>query len=231
MREKREERQPVAEIVRKIIDGLPCVIDSMKMDIVNYSALAAAIEDEVIEQSHGRKVNIEAVKMGIVRYAEEIRRQSTVLENEVRDVLAKSVLELKNDVVLLTVRQQPIMSRFDEFAQNIKEGRFFQLTQGTETFTLTVDRKLLDDVITILDKGDIVRTIDAQSAITLISPEKIITTPGVVSYIADLLFRVGVNITQIISCHTDTILVVGRESALKAYGEIEKRILSLRKKE
>ncbi|RLE99359.1 MAG: hypothetical protein DRJ63_05670 [Thermoprotei archaeon] len=39
----------------------------------------------------------------------------------------------------------------------------------------------------------------------------------------------GVNITQFISCHTDTILIINRREALKAYTVLEKLILSARR--
>jgi len=71
--------------------------------------------------------------------------------------------------------------------------------------------------------------IEDQSAIVIISPKQIIDVPGVIAYITDLLSSNGVNITQIISCYTDTLLIVDREDALKAYQILENKILSLRK--
>lgn len=228
MREERERKPSVAEAVRKTIDDHPSILDCVKMDIVNYTALANLIQDEVASQVGGKRVSMEAIKMGIVRYGEEVRKFKALRETEVRDVLARSVLELKNDVALVTVKQQPLLGRLQEMISRAGEGRFFQLTQGTETFTLTVDRKILPEVLKAIEQEYVVRVIEDQSAITLISPAEIIITPGVIAYITELLSRSGINLTQIISCHTDTVLIIGRGDALKAYETLEKKILSLR---
>jgi aspartokinase len=223
-----EHRPSVAEAVRRTVDDHPSILDCVKMDIVNYTALANLIQEEVASQAGGKRVSIEAIKMGLVRYGEEVRKSMALRESEVRNVLAKSVLELKNDVVLITMKQQPLLGRFHEIFSKVGRGRFFQLTQGTETFTLTVDRKILSEVLGTIEQEYILRVMEDQSAITLISPAEIITTPGVVAYITEMLSRIGINLTQIISCHTDTILIVKREDALRAYEIIEKKILSLR---
>jgi len=52
---------------------------------------------------------------------------------------------------------------------------------------------------------------------------------GVVAYLTYLMAYSGeINITQIMSCYTDTIFVVDRINALKAYDLIEERIYFLR---
>ena len=80
-----------------------------------------------------------------------------------------------------------------------------------------------------MGENNVVLEIEDQSAIVIISPKQIIDVPGVIAYITDLLSSNGVNITQIISCYTDTLLIVDREDALKAYQILENKILSLRK--
>jgi len=230
MTEEEEQRPSVAEAVRRTIDNHPSILDCVKMDIVNYTALANLIQDDIALQVGGKRVSLEAVKMGIVRYGEEVRKSKALREMDVRAVLAKSVLELKNDVALVTVKQQPFLGRFQDILSRVGGGRLFQLTQGTDTFTLTVDRKILSDVLNVIEREYVVKVVDDQSAITLISPVEIITTPGVIAYITELLSRSGINLTQITSCHTDTVLIINREDALRAYGILEKKILSLRGK-
>ena len=71
--------------------------------------------------------------------------------------------------------------------------------------------------------------IKGQSAVVIVSPREIITTPGFVAYITSLLARHQINITQIESCHTDTVLILDQENALRAF-QILEEALTLAKK-
>ncbi|WP_042701186.1 ACT domain-containing protein, partial [Thermococcus sp. PK] len=76
---------------------------------------------------------------------------------------------------------------------------------------------------------EIVELIEEQTAIILISPEEIIETPGIMAVMTSTLSSNGVNITQVISCHKDTIFVLDRKNAPKAYQILEDIILKMRR--
>jgi len=91
------------------------------------------------------------------------------------------------------------------------------------------EKRIERDLISVIGEHNVSNIIRDQSAIILLSPEEIITTPGVIAYVTWLLSKEGVNITQIISCHLDTIFVISQEQALKAYEILEDAINKLRK--
>jgi len=217
----------IAEIVRRIVLLHPHILDCIRLGIINYSALALRIKNEV-EFMLNRKVNVDAIKMALIRFGEELKGELKVLENKVRDVVASSVLELKSDIVVLTVRMDALINRIGDVMKFIGRARFFQLTEGLRTFTLIFDERLVNEVIEVIGEENIEVYIDSQCALILISPRSVIEVPGVIAYITSLLARRGINITQIISCHEDTILIVNREDAAEAYRILEDTILSLR---
>jgi len=218
----------VAEAVRRIILMHPALLDAIKMNVINYSALAERIYPEVLEATGRNRISLEAIKMALIRFSEDIKRKHKILEKMIKDVISESVLELKSDIIVLTTKQETLMDKLDKLMENVVRARFFQLTQGLRTFTLIFDKRVLGKILKTIGEENIEILIDNQSAIILVSPKTVIEVPGVIAYITSLLARRGINITQIISCHEDTILIVDREDASKAFSLIEDIIFKLR---
>ncbi|MEM1511894.1 MAG: ACT domain-containing protein [Candidatus Jordarchaeales archaeon] len=204
-------------------------MDCLKQGVVNFSALAESIKDQVAALCGRKSVNVDSIKMALMRYAEELRRKRQTVEQQISKILERSILELKNDVAVLTISYSSFPIYIDKIVKLVESSRFLQVTQGTSAFTVVTDLKTKSKIIELLDKKSIIEILEDQSAIIIISPPQIIEVPGVISYITDLLAGNNVNITQIISCYTDTILIVKRSESLRAYKILEDRILLLRK--
>lgn len=219
----------IAEAARLIVSGKPSIMDGLRQGVINFSALAEMIKEQVMEIVDKNRVNVDSIKMALMRYADELKSRRQFLEEQIAEVTASSILELKNDVAILTINQKSFLIRFDQIFKSLDSFRFLQLTQGTETFTVVTDLQSKEKIVEVVGEKNIVLEIEDQSAIVIISPKQIIDVPGVIAYITDLLSTNGINITQIISCYTDTLLIVERNDALKAYQTLENKILSLRK--
>lgn len=219
----------IAEAARLIVSGKPSIMDGLRQGVINFSALAEMIKEQVMEMVDKNRVNVDSIKMALMRYADELKSRRQFLEEQIAEVTASSILELKNDVAILTINQKSFLIRFDQIFKSLDSFRFLQLTQGTETFTVVTDLQSKEKIVEVVGEKNIVLEIEDQSAIVIISPKQIIDVPGVIAYITDLLSTNGINITQIISCYTDTLLIVERNDALKAYQTLENKILSLRK--
>ncbi|MEM2133238.1 MAG: ACT domain-containing protein [Candidatus Jordarchaeaceae archaeon] len=228
-REVKQEPISIAEAARLIVGSRPSIVDGLRQGVINFSALAEMIKDQVMEIVGRQSVNVDSIKMALMRYAEELKSKKKLLEEQITEVIAKSILELKNDVAVLTVDQKNFIVRFDQIFKSLNSFRFLQLTQGNETFTVVTDLQSKEKIVEVVGQKSIILEIEDQSVIVIISPHQIIEVPGVIAYITDLLSTNGVNITQIISCYTDTLLIVDRKDALRAYQILENKILSLRK--
>jgi hypothetical protein len=228
-RNGKQESISIAEAARLIVSGKPSIVDGLRQGVINFSALADMIKEQVMEMVGKESVNVDSIKMALMRYAEELKSKKQLLEEQIAEVTAKSILELKNDVAVLTINQKVFIVRIDQIFKSLNSFRFLQLTQGTETFTVVTDLQSKDKIVEVVGENNIVLKIENQSAIVIISPRQIMEVPGVIAYITDLLSTNGINITQIISCYTDTLLIVDREDALRTYQILENKILSLRK--
>ncbi|MDD1778945.1 MAG: ACT domain-containing protein [Candidatus Helarchaeota archaeon] len=218
----------VAEATRRVIQIHPSLIDAIKQGVINFSALAELIRDRVLRLANRKSVQIEAIKMALMRYAEELKESRKLIEENISAILAKSVLELKNDVTVFTVHQFALLNKLDKLTKFMEGSRFFQLIQGTKTFTIAAHQNLLPSLIELIEEKNILTTNKDQSALILISPPEIIEVPGLVAYVTDLFATHNINITQFMSCHLDTIFIIKREDSVNAYKILEERIMLFR---
>lgn len=218
----------VAEATRRVIQIHPSLIDGIKQGVINFSALAELIRGRVLRLANRKSVQIEAIKMALMRYAEELKESRKLIEENISAILAQSVLELKNDVIVFTIHQFALLNKLDKLTKYMEGSRFFQLIQGTKTFTIAAHQNLLPSLIELVEEKNIIATNKDQSALILISPPEIIEVPGLVAYVTDLFATHNINITQFMSCHLDTIFIVKREDSVNAYQLLEERIMLFR---
>lgn len=223
-------RKSISKIVEEVLKNHPSVLDCLNLGVINYTALARSFLSEV-EKTLGGKATLESVKISLIRLSKSNSVKNVSYELKIKKVLAHSVLRIESDVVVLDVDKYAVVSRINELLSKVLNARFFQLTQSTKTWTLVVSREHIDVVKEVIGKHSIINKVEDQSAIILISPKDIIVTPGVIAYITTLLFREGINITQLISCYTDTIFILDKETALKAYKVLDSVIQSFRNAE
>lgn len=222
-----EEKVSVAKIVKEIILSRPAIKECLILDVINYSALARVILKEL--EKENIKTSTGAVKMALIRIGEDLKKERAFFEKKIKNVVAKTVIELQSDLTVITAERRAVLNNLEQLFKVMENARFFQLTQGVETFTLVLSSEEKEKVLEIIQPKAIVDLIEEQTAIVLISPEEIIETPGIIAIMTSTLSSSGVNITQIISCHKDTIFVLNRRDAPKAYQILEDMILKMRK--
>ncbi len=219
-------KMSVAKAVRDAVLSHPAIRECLILDVINYSALARIILKEL--EKKNIKTSTGAVKMALIRIGEELKKERAFFEKRIKNVVAKTVIELQSDLTVITVKKRTVLDKIGGLSKIMENARFFQLTQGVETFTFVISSEEKDRIISTLGREDIVDLIEQQTAIVLISPEEIIETPGFVAFVTSALSSSGINITQVISCHKDTIFVVDRKVAPKTYRILEELILEMR---
>ena len=217
-----------AEAVRKYVMSRPFLRECIEEGVINYSALARLIADEL--RKAGVNTSVGAVKMTLIRIREDLLRVKESLDERVRKVIASSVIELQTDLVVVNAFRNAVISKLASIIDVVGNARFFQLTQGAVSLTLIVARETLSDLMRVIGEDNVIEVLEDQTAIVMISPEEITRTSGVIAYISSALANNGVNITQIISCYRETVIVCDREDASKAYSILEDLITSAKEK-
>jgi aspartokinase len=187
----------VARLVREAIQMRPSLLDALKLGIVNYSALARMLQEEIGEGS------TEAVKAAVIRIAEDLSKDRRLQEEEVRSILKESKVRLQDKIAVLI---SPIKLDIP----------YLVTAYLTDSYVYIVDQTTLSKN---LDKQ--VQVMSNLVALVLLSPDRVETTPGFVAFVTQLLGGHDINIIEFISCFTNTIIVLDSKDALKAFSLLQ----------
>lgn len=187
----------VAQLVREAIQMRPSLLDALNMKIVNYSALARMLQDEIGEGS------IEAVKAAIIRVAEDISSERGLQEERVQSILKESKVRLQDKIAVL----------ISPAKLNVP---YLVTAYLTDSYVYVVDQTGL--------KGELPKNVQVTSnlvALILLSPPRVETTPGFVAFVTQLLSSRNINIIEFISCSTNTVIILDSKDALRAFSLLQ----------
>jgi hypothetical protein len=187
----------VARRVREAIQMRPSLLDALKMGIVNYSALARMLQEEIGEGS------TEAVKAAVIRIAEDLSKERGLQEEEVRSILKESKVRLQDKIAVLI---SPIKLDIPCLIA----------ASLTDSFVYIVDQTMRGK-----EMPKQVQVMSNLVALILLSPDRVETTPGFVAFITQLMGGHDINIIEFISCFTNTIIVLDTKDALKAFSLLQ----------
>ena len=204
----------VPEAVREIITKNRSIYDCMKMDVINYTALAVKIQPDV-ERQIGNSVNLNTIVVAIKRYADsfaekdEIKAES-ILKNA-RLSLTDGILDVKFSIN--EIKADEAASLMNKFSELNSDYEFFRLADSFRVLTedLVDVRRLFES---FPHEKDLFSTGLAKIKIR-ISKEQ--NRSDVVSYVAELLHSSGIEIENAFFSQDDIILVLNEKDASKAY--------------
>ena len=200
--------EQTVEYIKEHVDIKHC----LKKGIINYSSLARLIAKELaIEKISSR----EAILMATRRYQEKLKEEANV-EKEIKSLLAKSEIEIKNKIEVFIVEKNINLSDIDEIQKEVKKtSDTFYLLEGSNNYTIIIPEKCSKLVLKKF-KNKIIRRNEGLALIGLKSPEDIEDIPGIVHYLTSFFYENGVNITEVMSFWTDTLLTIKKEDVNKA---------------
>jgi hypothetical protein len=187
----------VAQLVRDTIQTRPSLLDALNMKIVNYSALARILQNELGEGS------LEAVKAAIIRVADEISTDRSLREEAVRGILKTSRVRLQDKIGV-------VISPISLDIPHIVTAHL------TDQYVYIVDQTIIKDPL-----PEQVQFQKNLVALILLSPEVVEETPGFVAFVTQLLASRNINIVEFISCSTNTIIILDGTQALQAFSLLQ----------
>ncbi len=218
------ESESLANLVRRLIDADPDLRRCLELGIVNYSEVARRLK-KAVEEVLEREVSVEAVKAAVVRYARRLREEGGGSEVKgLLKVLAASSLELRTDIVVATVRLTALPRLAAQVGEAMNSSRLLLLLQATNTVTVIGDREAVEKVIGVLEEDEVIEVQEGQAVIVVRSPREVVDTPGFMAYVTGLLASNGINISQVESVYTDTVIVLEHRDALRAFTLLDQAI-------
>ena len=204
----------VPEVIREIITQNRSIYDCMKMDVINYTALAVKIQS-VVERHLGTSVNLNTIVVAIKRYSDSFEQKE--------DVKNESVL--KNARLSLTDGILDIKFSADDFgAEDVASlmSKFSEINPDYEFFRLANSfRVLTEDLAGIRELfGSFGNT--ENKFITGLAKIKILIPPeqnrnDIASYVAEVLHSNGIEPANAFFSQDNITIVLNEKDASRAY--------------
>ncbi|MFB5624701.1 MAG: ACT domain-containing protein [Nitrosopumilus sp.] len=212
----------VPEIVRETITRNRSIFDCLKMDLINYTALAVKIQPEV-ERTLGNPVNLNTIVVAIKRFADSLESKEEVEEQSVlknaRLALTDGIIDIKFSIKdSQNIDPLTILDKFSKITTN------YDFFRSSDTFRfLTEDLADIREIFdTIPNRENIFSTGLAKIRIS-IPPNQ--NKSDVVSYVAEVLHDNGIELVNAFFSQDNIILILNEKDSSKAYDVLHSAIL------
>lgn len=183
----------VSENVRLYVKGKPYLQEALERGVVNYSALARTICEEIGIES------FDAAKAALMRLGRRFAKERRNAEQRMLKVVRASRLEMRDRIAVIISGSKidvPIIAS----------------AKSTSGYTYIIDERDADNV----KNRNLLKVQAGLSMITIISQESLEDTPGVIAYFLSSLAAENINVVEFVSCYRDTLLVFKDADVTKA---------------
>ena len=212
----------IPEVVREIITRNRSVYDCMKMDLINYTALAVKIQPE-IERILGNSVNLNTVVVAIKRFAdsfeikEEVKEES-VLKNA-RLALTDGIMDIKFSIK--DSNEMDPMTILDKFSKITNNYEFFRVSDSFRFLAEDVEdiRQIFNN---FTNRENIFSTGLTKIRISIPTSQN---QSDVVSYVAEVLHTNGIELVNAFFSQDNIVIILNDRDASRAYEILHSDIL------
>lgn len=212
----------VPEVVREVITRNRSIYDCMKMDLINYTALAVKIQPE-IEKILGNSVNLNTIVVAIKRYADSFETKEEMKEESVLKNARLSLTDGMMDVrfSVKDSNEMDPMSILDKFSKVTDDYEFFRLSDSFRFLTEDMDdiRRIFSDVS---ERDDMFSTGLAKIRISIPSSQN---QSDVVSYVAEVLHANGVELVNAFFSQDSITIILNERDSSRAYDILHSDIM------
>ena len=173
---------PISIEVTTYLKQKPYVLEAIEQEIVNYSALARKITEDLGD------VNFEAVKSTLIRLAKDLRNKKKQRELKIIKLLKKADFSINNKIATIH-HISPL---------NIESIAFSKTPSGYMYFVKE----------NIAEKSTFKKIDYGHAIIHIKSPKEIEDTPGVAAFLLTTLASENINVVHLMDCREDTFLVI-----------------------
>ncbi|MHA7646326.1 ACT domain-containing protein [Nitrosopumilus sp. S4] len=212
----------VPEVVKEIITRNRSIYDCMKMDLINYTALAVKIQPE-IERILGNPVNLNTVVVAIKRYAdsfeskEEIKEES-ILKNA-RLALTDGIMDVKFSIK--DSNQIDPIAILDKFSKITNNYEFFRMSDSFRF--LTEDMADVREIFSSLSDNENLFSTGLAKIRISIPPTQ--NQSDVVSYVAEVLHANGIELVNAFFSQDSIIIILNEKDSSRAYDVLHSEIM------
>ncbi len=212
----------VPEIVREIITRNRSVYDCMKMDLINYTALAVKIQPE-IERILGNSVNLNTVVVAIKRYSDSFEIKEEVKEESVLKNARLALTDGIMDIKFSTKDSNEIdpIEILDKFSKITNNFEFFRVSDSFRFLAEDIEdiRQIFSN---ISNKEDMFSTGLAKIRISIPTSQN---QSDVVSYVAEVLHTNGIELVNAFFSQDSIVIILNEKNSSRAYDILHSDIM------
>lgn len=213
------QNRSITQVVRHLIDVDVSLQDSLQKRYANLSAVARFLKPTV-EKLVGNKVSLDTIVTALKR----LRGTYNTIPPSVAHVIAKSTVNVRTDVARLSLKRSAKILKASRNIVSKYQKSFVQVLEGLSTITLVYDNSLHEKIVSKFPSKDIIYEDANMAAIIVKSPKEISSTPGCIATMLQQISRRGINIDEVISCYTDTIIVIKPSDVGRAFESLTELI-------
>jgi hypothetical protein len=214
---------PLSRLVREILEEDLSIQDALHRGYANVSAVARTVKPLVQQRSH-RHVNLASLITTVKRARLDYRGP----QPSIRAVAAGSIVNVRTDVAKVSMEKsmralETVRKLLAEYQQE-----FLQVSESLHAITLIFDQRLNEEVRIACRREKIFEEEFNLAAIIVQSPPAIVKTPGCILAFLSQLSRRRINIEDVVSCYTDTIVIVQMAEVGRAFAALTDMIAAAR---
>jgi len=209
----------VPEVVREIITRNRSVYECMKMDLINYTALAVKIQPDV-EKTLGNSVNLNTIVVAIKRYADSFDAKDEVAKDA---VLKDARLTLTDGIMGLswnmTDAGDEMAKMLNEFHKEFTDSEFFRF--GDSFRILAEDSDRVRRHFQSLPRENQFNS--GLAKIKVAVPEGH-SRSDVMAFVTEILHYNGIDMADALFTQDGLVIVLKEEDAPRAYEKLRAQI-------
>ena len=209
----------VPEVVREIITRNRSIYDCMKMDLINYTALAVKIQPDV-EKTLGNSVNLNTIVVAIKRYADSFDIKEEVSEEP---ILKDARLTLTDGIMgmswNMTDAGDEMARMLNEFHKEFTDSEFFRF--GDSFRILTEDSDRVRRHFQSLPREN--QYSSGLAKIKVSVPEGH-SRSDVMAFVTEILHYNGIDMADALFTQDGLVIVLKEEDAPRAYEKLRAQI-------
>ncbi len=212
----------VPEVVKEIITRNRSIYDCMKMDLINYTALAVKIQPE-IERILGNSVNLNTVVVAIKRYSDSFENKEEINEESVlknaRLALTDGIMDIKFSIK--DSNEIDPIAILDKFSKITNNFEFFRVSDSFRFLAEDMEdiRQIFSNVS---NREDMFSTGLAKIRISIPTSQN---QSDVVSYVAEVLHSNGIELVNAFFSQDSIVIVLHEKNSSRAYDILHSDIM------
>ena len=209
----------VPDVVREIITRNRSIYECMKMDVINYTALAVKIQPDV-EKQLGTPANLNTIVVAIKRYADSFDEKEDISDEP---ILKNARLSLTDRIMglewnMVDFVEQDVSRMFAEAQKAFSDSEFFRF--GDSFRILTEDSDSARHLFQSFPKENDYSPGLAKIKIQISGQNR----SDVLSYVTQILHYNGIEIVDALLSQDGVVLIFKEEDAPRAYEKLRSEI-------